>query len=65
MLSNASKFTEHADIELRVTRTTEDSADWITFAVRDSGIGMTPKQLGRLFQAFTQADDSTTRKIAI
>ena len=62
LLSNASKFTEHADIELRVTRTTEDSADWITFAVRDSGIGMTPKQLGRLFQAFTQADDSTTRK---
>ena len=62
LLSNASKFTEHADIELRVTRTTEDSVDWITFAVQDSGIGMTPEQLGRLFQAFTQADDSTTRK---
>jgi len=62
LLSNASKFTERSDIELRVTRTTEGGADWITFAVRDSGIGMTPEQLGRLFQAFTQADDSTTRK---
>jgi CheY-like chemotaxis protein len=62
LLSNASKFTERANIELRVVRTTEEGADWITFAVRDSGIGMTPEQLGRLFQAFTQADESTTRK---
>ncbi len=62
LLSNASKFTERSNIELRVVRTTEEGADWITFAVRDSGIGMTPEQLGRLFQAFTQADESTTRK---
>lgn len=62
LLSNASKFTERSTIELRVVRTTEGGADWITFAVRDSGIGMTPEQLGRLFQAFTQADESTTRK---
>lgn len=62
LLSNASKFTERSNIELRVTRATEGGADWITFAVRDSGIGMTPEQLGRLFQAFTQADESTTRK---
>ena len=36
--------------------------DWIVFRVRDSGIGMTPEQIDRLFQAFTQADASTTRK---
>ena len=62
MSSNAIKFTEHAEPELRVTRTTEDSAYWITFVVRDSGIGMAPEQLGGLFQAFTHAADSTTRK---
>ncbi len=36
--------------------------DWIIFSVSDTGIGMTPEQLGRLFQAFTQADTSTTRR---
>ena len=36
--------------------------DWVVFRVGDSGIGMTPEQVGRLFQAFTQADVSTTRK---
>ncbi len=36
--------------------------DWIIFSVSDTGIGMTPEQMGRLFQAFTQADASTTRK---
>lgn len=36
--------------------------DWIIFRIADNGIGMTPEQIGRLFQAFTQADASTTRK---
>ncbi len=36
--------------------------DWITFEVRDSGIGMTPEQLQNVFKAFTQADVSTTRR---
>jgi signal transduction histidine kinase/DNA-binding response OmpR family regulator len=39
-----------------------DSADWISLAVSDTGIGMTPEQVGKLFRAFTQADASTTRK---
>jgi two-component system, NtrC family, sensor kinase len=58
LLSNAAKFTERGTIEVTVRR----EAEWLTFAVRDSGIGMTPEQAGRLFQAFTQADASTTRR---
>jgi signal transduction histidine kinase len=40
----------------------EDGRDWVTIAVADTGIGMTPEQMGRLFQEFSQADASTTRK---
>lgn len=58
LLSNACKFTDHGEVALEVER----QADWLLFRVSDSGIGMTPEQLGRLFQPFTQADASTTRK---
>ena len=58
LLSNASKFTENGTITLAVSR----SADWMTFCVSDTGIGMTPAQQSKLFQSFTQADTSTTRK---
>ena len=57
LLSNATKFTKEGTVELSVTRD-EDS---LSFAVRDEGIGMTPEQQSRLFQAFVQADSSTTR----
>jgi len=62
LLSNASKFTENGTITLTATRETVDEVPWITFAVADTGIGMNAEQLGKLFQAFTQADVSTTRK---
>lgn len=63
LLSNASKFTEKGLVTLSVSRDTgSGDKDWIIFNVADSGIGMTPEQLGKLFQAFTQADASTTRK---
>jgi signal transduction histidine kinase/CheY-like chemotaxis protein len=62
ILSNALKFTEGGTVRLDVTRTAEGGEDWITFRVSDTGIGMTPEQLKKLFQAFTQADLSTTRK---
>ena len=62
LLSNAAKFMEGGTITLAVERTTTDAHGWITFRVSDTGIGMTPEQLGKLFQAFTQADASTTRK---
>ncbi|WP_182085304.1 response regulator [Aureimonas sp. ME7] len=58
LLSNAAKFTQGGDITLRVRR----KGDEVSFAVHDTGIGMTPEQLDRLFQRFSQADASTTRK---
>jgi signal transduction histidine kinase len=43
-------------------RKTEPTTYLLRFEVADTGIGMTPEQIGRLFEAFVQADDSTTRK---
>ena len=62
LLSNACKFTEHGTVRLEARRRTENGTDWLDFRVIDTGIGMTPEQLGKLFQPFTQADASTTRK---
>jgi signal transduction histidine kinase/CheY-like chemotaxis protein len=62
LLSNASKFTDHGDINLSIERYTKVSQDWISMKVTDSGIGMTPEQLTKLFKAFSQAESSTTRK---
>jgi DNA-binding response OmpR family regulator len=62
LLSNASKFTEGGSITLTAAREDAGGAPWMTFRVRDTGIGMTSEQLGNLFQAFSQADASTTRK---
>src|SRR6202041_1850493 len=56
------KFTEKGQIRLEVDRTTRDGSDWLIFQVSDTGIGMTPEQLARIFQPFVQADVSTTRK---
>ncbi|MFN8058630.1 MAG: ATP-binding protein [Vicinamibacterales bacterium] len=62
LLSNACKFTEEGQIRLTVCRVPIDGAPHLRFAVSDSGIGMTPEQMSRLFQPFTQADASTTRR---
>jgi len=62
LLSNASKFTSSGKVVLTVRRERVDGADWMVFAVRDSGIGMTEEQISKLFRPFTQADSSTTRK---
>jgi adenylate cyclase len=62
LLSNACKFTEKGTVSLTVSRHRENGEQWIKFRVSDTGIGMTPEQLGKLFQEFTQADSSTTRK---
>ncbi len=63
LLSNASKFTERGTIALEAWREADgDSGDQILFRVSDSGIGMTPEQMDRVFEAFAQAEASTTRK---
>jgi signal transduction histidine kinase/CheY-like chemotaxis protein len=62
LLSNACKFTERGTISLTVAPEAADDAGWMVFSVRDTGIGMTPEQLERLFQAFSQADAATTRR---
>ena len=61
LLSNASKFTHEGTITLAARRLT-DGADRFEFKVTDTGIGMTPEQLGKLFEAFSQAEASTAAK---
>lgn len=62
LLSNSSKFTSNGTITISAARKRLDDGDWIEVAVTDTGIGMTPEQVGKLFTDFTQADSSTTRK---
>jgi signal transduction histidine kinase len=62
LMSNANKFTEHGTITVDARQGQEDGLDFITIAVADTGIGMTPEQMSKLFQEFSQADASTTRK---
>jgi two-component system sensor histidine kinase/response regulator len=63
LLGNAIKFTEEGEAVLRVSLAEEQGGTAeVRFEVRDTGIGMTPEQRERLFQAFTQADVSTTRR---
>jgi signal transduction histidine kinase/DNA-binding response OmpR family regulator len=62
LLSNAAKFTEGGRITLAVRREASAGGNRLSFAVADTGIGMTQEQLGRLFQRFAQADETTTRR---
>ena len=64
LLSNATKFTEAGRITVDAERgVPEDgSSEWISIAVQDTGIGMNDEQLERLFEAFSQAESSTTRR---
>jgi PAS domain S-box-containing protein len=62
LLSNACKFTDHGTITLLALREADDGGERLVFRVSDTGIGMTAEQLAKLFQAFSQADASTTRK---
>ncbi|TLY71825.1 MAG: response regulator [Gammaproteobacteria bacterium] len=62
LVSNANKFTERGHVTVEVARVTDRGRAEITMTVADTGIGMSPEQVGRLFQQFVQADPSTTRK---
>ena len=62
MLSNAAKFTRDGDITIEAHRFMEQDTDMLSVSVTDSGIGMTPAQLDKVFEEFTQADESTTRE---
>ena len=62
LLSNAGKFTRGGAIALEVQRVTVSGRPCVRFSVTDTGVGMTPQQTDRIFEAFTQADVTTTRK---
>jgi signal transduction histidine kinase/CheY-like chemotaxis protein len=62
LLSNAAKFTQHGRVRLEVVPLRLSGREWVEFAVADTGIGLTPEQQRRLFQSFSQADPSTSRK---
>ncbi len=62
LLSNAAKFTEQGLIRLEASRASHDGNEWLTFRVTDNGIGMSSDQLEHIFEAFTQADNSTSRR---
>jgi len=63
LLANAVKFTERGEVVLTVTAGHAAAGEVeLAFAVRDTGIGLTPEGMSRLFQSFSQADSSTTRK---
>jgi PAS domain S-box-containing protein len=62
LLSNSCKFTESGTVELTVASHWREGRDYVAFQVSDSGIGMTAAQIAKVFEAFAQADSSTTRK---
>ncbi|MGI9264047.1 MAG: response regulator, partial [Gammaproteobacteria bacterium] len=61
LLSNAAKFTHEGTIALRASRDHQGGQDWLTFAVRDTGIGIPADKIETVFEEFGQADNSTTR----
>jgi signal transduction histidine kinase/CheY-like chemotaxis protein len=62
LLSNACKFTKQGEVRLSVSRIKDGSTPWFEFSVADSGIGMSPEQMTKLFQEFSQAEATTSRQ---
>ncbi|MBF0563264.1 MAG: response regulator [Alphaproteobacteria bacterium] len=63
LVGNAVKFTDHGEVSVHVEPVeVDDQRAILRFLVRDTGIGMSAEQMSRLFQAFSQADSSTTRR---
>jgi signal transduction histidine kinase len=62
LMSNANKFTENGTIAIDARQWQEDGRDGVTISIADTGIGMTPDQMGKLFQEFSQASSATASK---
>jgi len=63
LVNNAIKFTEQGEVVVEISRIAEEEGKiWVRLAVRDTGIGIPPERLESIFEAFTQADSSTTRR---
>jgi signal transduction histidine kinase len=62
LLANAVKFTERGEVVLTVSSRSVAAGAELTFVVRDTGIGLTAESMERLFESFSQADSSTTRR---
>ena len=62
LASNANKFTEKGTVTIAAHRQHSDGRDWVTIAITDTGIGMTPDQMSKLFQEFSQASSITASK---
>ncbi|HEV7869180.1 MAG TPA: ATP-binding protein, partial [Chthoniobacteraceae bacterium] len=62
LLANAGKFTENGLVRIEAERMTTGGQDWVLFKVLDTGVGLSPEQTSKIFEPFTQADASTTRK---
>ena len=62
LISNSAKFTSNGSINVTISAAQREEETWVYFQIRDTGIGMSPDQLSRLFVPFRQADSSTTRK---
>jgi signal transduction histidine kinase len=63
LVGNALKFTEVGDIVLKILPIRDaETTTTLRFSIKDTGIGMSPEEVGRLFQPFTQSDNSTSRK---
>ena len=63
LLSNAAKFTQEGEVRLQASVYFDKHwQKWLECIISDTGIGMTPEQLSKIFSPFTQADDSTTRR---
>ena len=62
LMSNSNKFTEKGTITIDVRPGQENGREWITLAVKGTGIGMTAEQIGKLFQEFSQASSSTASR---
>jgi len=62
LMSNANKFTEKGTITIAARQKQENGRDWVTLSVADTGIGMTPEQMVKLFQEFSQASSKTASK---